>query len=95
MVCLGDGSGEACPKEWAELMRDCLARYFPGEVTLNQPFAGGYITRCHGAEMPWLQLELSRTTELDDADKRRRVRQALGEWVARADHGLRASWARR
>ena len=34
---------------------------------------GGYITRTHAAEMPWIQIELSRSPFLSDGEKRRRV----------------------
>lgn len=79
MVCLSDGLGATCPPSWVESLRDCLQEYF-GDVRLNSPFAGGYITRCHGAEMPWVQLELSRTDEMPVGEKRIGVRRALRDW---------------
>lgn len=82
LVCLGDGDG-ACPRPWVELLQTCFARQFPGEVTINRPFRGGYITRFHGAEMPWVQVELSRTADHSPADKARWVRAALTDWCAR------------
>jgi len=84
LVCVGDVGGQACPRAWSKLLVECLRHQFPGEVTLNRPFEGGYITRRHGAEMPWLQIEMSRTTELEDVAKRRMVLAALREWVATA-----------
>ena len=83
-VCIGDGNG-ACPRPWAGLMVECFRRQFPGEVTLNQPFSGGYITRHHGSEMPWLQLELSRGPFASDVTKGTWVLAALAEWVKRID----------
>lgn len=59
-VCLGNINGESCPEEWLTIMCDAFQKHFPGEVRVNQPFAGGYITQFHGKEMPWIQLELSR-----------------------------------
>ena len=75
-VCLGN-AGFTCPRGWM----DCLARsfreWFGPRVTVNEPFPGGFITRSHAAEMPWVQLELSRAPFASDADKRRRVLSAL------------------
>jgi formiminoglutamase len=95
MVCVSDGNGETCPGAWTELFCDCLRQQFPGQVTLNEPFAGGYITRYHGLEMPWLQLEMSRTTDPSDPTKRRMVLAAFREWVKIADPALRRGWADR
>ncbi len=77
MVCLGSGDG-ACPPSWVERLKACFVSAFPGErVTVDDPFAGGYITRSHGREMPWVQLELSRTLRLPVERKRERVASAL------------------
>ncbi|WJW76400.1 N-formylglutamate amidohydrolase [Thiohalobacter sp. IOR34] len=84
-VCLGDGGGRL-PAGWVEALLECFAEAFaPHRVTLNQPFSGGYITRSHGREMPWIQLELSRAPFLGPAGKRQRVLQALRAWCARHD----------
>ncbi len=83
LVCLGDGDG-SCPRSWAELMRTCFARYFPGELTINRPFRGGHITRFHGREMPWIQFELSRTTDFSKTEKAAWVLAALTDWCAAA-----------
>ena len=56
-------------------------------VTINDPFSGGYITRNHSAEMPWLQLEMSRAPFLSDAEKNQLVRTALTRLVARIGKG--------
>jgi len=82
LVCLGDGAGTACPGEWVDAMRDCMVRYFGPDVTINKPFSGGYTTRFHGAQMPWLQIELSRTADVSIADKHRNVFEALRDWCA-------------
>jgi formiminoglutamase len=79
-VCIGDGNG-ACPRDWAETLVDCFRKQFPGEVTLNQPFSGGYITRNHGKEMPWVQIELSRGPFASEAQKGSWVLAALTAWV--------------
>ena len=51
------------------------------QVTHNDPFRGGHITRTHAAEMPWVQIELSRGPFLANAEKRARVLRALGAAV--------------
>jgi N-formylglutamate deformylase len=79
-VCVGDGNG-ACPRPWAEALAERLRERFPGEVTINEPFAGGYITRHHGRALPWVQLELSRADFASATAKGRWVREALAEWV--------------
>lgn len=79
-VCIGDGNG-ACPRRWAELLAKCLGDQFPGEVTINRPFSGGHITRFHGSEMPWVQLELSRGSFANAEQKGAWVLAALTAWV--------------
>lgn len=83
-VCIGDGNG-ACPRGWAESLVDCFRGRFPGEVTLNRPFSGGYITRHHGEEMPWMQIELSRGGFANPAQKGKWVLAALKAWVRQFD----------
>ena len=78
-VCIGDGGG-AFPRAWAEAMVDCFRTHYGGEVTLNQPFAGGYITRYHGREIPWVQIELNRGASMSEAEKSRRVLASLRAW---------------
>lgn len=69
LVCLSNADG-TCPDAWINGLAEIFTALFQGEVAINTPFRGGYITRFHGAEMPWLQLELSRTTALPAAFKR-------------------------
>ena len=64
-ICLGDVQGTSLPGEFE----------FP--VTINQPSSGGYITRCHAAEMPWVQIEFSRGAWLPLYEKRGRLMTAL------------------
>ena len=52
-------------------------------MTVNTPFRGGYITRTHGRERPWLQLELSRADFASRAEKRAAVLRALRAWCER------------
>jgi N-formylglutamate amidohydrolase len=78
-VCLGNADG-TCPREWIESLQTCLQQRFPGAVTINDPFAGGYITRHHGREMPWIQLELSRGPFAQDALKSFWILESLRAW---------------
>jgi formiminoglutamase len=83
-VCLSNGGG-TCPPSWIEALRKCFQEVFDGPVTINDPFRGGYITRTHAAELPWVQLELSRAPFLDLGAKRQRVLEALTAWCRK--HG--------
>lgn len=77
-ACLSNDD-RTCPTPWIETLRDALARRLGREVTVNRPFRGGYITRSHAAEMPWLQIELSRAPFADLEAKRQAVLGALIE----------------
>ena len=83
-ICLGYGEG-TCPHRWIEALKACFEDLIGNRVTINDPFSGGYITRYHSSEMPWLQLELSRAPFLSDRDKRQMVHTALENLVARID----------
>ncbi len=70
IFCLGNARGQACSPETAQRLADCLRRAFDlqeHEVTLNQPFSGGYITRTYGGRpLPWIQVEMNRSLYLSD-----------------------------
>jgi len=79
-VCLSNGDG-TCPDAWFRALQACFERAFqPFQVTVNDPFTGGYITRSHAVELPWVQIEISRRRYLTNAEKRDRVIQALTDW---------------
>ena len=78
-ACLSNADG-TCPAPWIEALQVSLARRLGQEVTINRPFRGGYITRSHAAEMPWLQIELSRAPYASLEEKRRAVLGALVEF---------------
>jgi formiminoglutamase len=78
-ICLSNGDG-TCPREWMDALTRCFADAFGRQPSINRPFKGGYITRTHAAEMPWVQLELSRAPFLPSTEKRHRVLMALREW---------------
>lgn len=81
-ICLSNADG-TCPDAWIGALKACFEEQIGPHVTINDPFSGGYITRKHAAEMPWLQLEMSRAPFLSDADKSAMVRTALTELAAR------------
>lgn len=81
-ICLGYGDG-TCPRDWIAALKFCFEDLIGPNVTINEPFAGGYITRKHATEMPWLQLEMSRAPFLTDTEKSATVRTALTELAAR------------
>lgn len=82
LVCLGHVGGASCPPAWVEMLRDCFVRHFGPDVTIDVPFAGGYVTRRHGLEMPWVQVELSRSDALSVDEKRTAVLASLRDWCA-------------
>lgn len=87
--CLGDFHGKACPRELTEVLRGCLMEVFglpEEEVSINEPFAGGYITRTYGMNpKPWIQIEINRDMYMDwdrlekDEVRMAEVREKLGE----------------
>lgn len=81
-VCLGDDHGRTLPDGWIDRLADCFRSEFDGNVTVNEPFSGGYITRTHGRQHPWMQLELSRAPFLPNPAKRSRVLAALSNFCA-------------
>ena len=81
-VCLGYGDG-TCPRDWIAALKSCFEELIGPNVTINDPFSGGYITRQHSKEMPWLQLELSRARFRSDPAKSRIVRAALTSLASR------------
>lgn len=81
-VCLSNADG-TCPDRWMTVLKACFEEQFGPHVTVNHPFKGGYITRTHAAEMPWVQLELSRAPFASNAQKRAGVMGALRAWMDR------------
>lgn len=78
MLCLSDLNGETVPVHWMNRLTFWLRQAFPEfEVRTNSPFRGGYITRFHSQEIPFVQIEISRTAALTNQEKGRRVLEAL------------------
>lgn len=70
LICLGNRFGEAAPQELIEKFRSCFADAFElneADVSINKPFAGGFITRNYGMRpLPWIQIEMNRALYLRD-----------------------------
>ena len=82
-VNLGDANG-SLPAKWRDSLMECFQQAFGGHsVTLNDPFSGGFITRSHAAELPWIQVELSRAFYMSNEEKAVCVREALRSWCER------------
>lgn len=79
LICLSNADG-TCPDNWFFSLAVELERVFQTAVSLNKPFTGGYIIRSHANELPWIQLEFSRTGSLTVEEKRIGVLQALDNW---------------
>ncbi len=82
LVCLGDANG-AFPSFWLNLMRECFQRTFQCDISVNDPFSGGHIIRAHATELPWLQVEISRTTSMNNNRKRAAFLEALKMFCSR------------
>ena len=76
LVCLGNADG-AFPFDWLRIMEDCFRQSFQVGISLNQPFKGGYIIQAHASEMPWIQVEISRTNVLDNKQKQKMFLDAI------------------
>jgi N-formylglutamate deformylase len=81
LICLSNAEG-TCSADWLKRMADSLNETFDVEVKINYPFKGGHIIRTHAAELPWMQLELSRANFLPFDEKRRCLIAALEHWHA-------------
>ena len=81
-VCLSDGQGTTFPSPWMRRLVLSFADAFGCEIAVNEPFRGGYISRSHANEMPWIQLELSRGPFLTSAEKRQCVVAALADFCS-------------
>lgn len=90
LVCLsnGDPAAPTCSPAWFEALAACLESAFGEPVSRNAPFRGGYIVRSHAGELPWIQLELSRTERLDHNAKRAAILAALTAWSAWNEYGV-------
>lgn len=81
-ACVSNGDGTTCPEAWTRSLARCFEEALGRPVAVNDPFKGGFITRSHASEMPWVQLELSRGDFIGVHEKRNAVWTALAEWCA-------------
>lgn len=85
LFCLSNRNGATAPDELLHALAAAIGAAFelpPGEIGLNDPFQGGYITRRHGtSRVPWIQVEMNRSLYLAapwfDSESRRIDRQRL------------------
>jgi N-formylglutamate deformylase len=70
VVTLGNNYGKSCDYKTTEKLAISFRHVFKLEehhVTINEPFAGGFITRTYGNRpVPWIQIELNRCLYQDD-----------------------------
>ena len=68
LFCLSNQDGNTCSDEMIELFADCISESYSidrQEISLNDPFHGGYITKTYGAgSIPWIQVEMNRSMYL-------------------------------
>jgi formiminoglutamase len=76
-ICLSNVNGASCPNDWLVAMAASLRDAFGVEVACNFPFKGGFITRSHSTELPWMQLELSRAPFLSLVEKKEAMMRAF------------------
>lgn len=60
-----------CPPEWICALAESLRHAFAdeGEIAINDPFSGGYISQFHYKrnKIPWIQVEINRELYLNEA----------------------------
>ena len=70
LFCLGNNHGKACSEEQTQQLANCICTSFGlprKEVTINEPFSGGYITQKYGMKtVPWIQVEMNRSLYIDE-----------------------------
>jgi formiminoglutamase len=85
-ICLGNAHGRSCPTSDVERLAACLRQSFDlpaEEVTVNRPFAGGYLTRRYGNRpVPWIQIEINRQLYLNTNNPETPDRRRLAEMRA-------------
>jgi len=68
--CISNRDGDSAPNESVELLADCISDCYGvkrNDVSINDPFHGGYITKFHGNNpLPWIQIEMNRDLYLDE-----------------------------
>lgn len=84
-VCISNADG-TCPERWLNSLAECFEDAFQTDVSINDPFKGGYIIQSHAKEIPWIQLELSREGFASHEEKSAMVFKAIDKWVQSQKH---------
>jgi len=79
LICISNADF-TCPKEWITSLAEYFEKVFKTAVSINKPFKGGHIIYSHAREIPWVQLELSRTHFFSNEEKSHCVIEALKNW---------------
>lgn len=70
LFCLSNQDGNTCTEEMIELLADCISESYSidrNEISLNDPFHGGHITKTYGNNpIPWIQVEMNRDMYLSE-----------------------------
>ena len=68
MFCISNNDGKTSTQEMIELLADSISESYSinrNEISLNDPFHGGHITRTYGnSPVPWIQVEMNRALYL-------------------------------
>ena len=75
-ICLSNAD-RTCPESLFEGCVTCFKSVFGEAPAVNTPFKGGYIIRTHAAELPWIQVELSRASFISKSEKYVKVLEAI------------------
>ena len=70
MFCISNQNGKTSSPELIERLASCISESFEidrKEISLNDPFHGGYITKTYGNNpLPWIQVEMNRDLYLSE-----------------------------
>ena len=70
LFCLSNQDGKTATSEMIELLASCISESFDidiNEISLNDPFHGGHITKTYGNNpFPWIQVEMNRDLYLEE-----------------------------
>ena len=71
LFCLSNQDGKTSSNEMIEILADCISESFSierNEISLNDPFHGGHITKTYGNNpIPWIQIEMNRNQYLAES----------------------------
>lgn len=71
MFCISNNDGQSSSQELIELLADSISEAYSidkDEISLNDPFHGGYITKTYGNKpIPWIQVEMNRDLYLSES----------------------------